>query len=835
MNRTRFITLVALSFVVYIAASAGAASARFDLGQVFALLVALALAFTPAFVPRAEAKEGPAKVGVLGVTLSLLLAAWIARGLFALTGELAVALLLPLASLTLLELALSAPDVPPRLTRHARSLSLVRGLAAVGALLGVTAALPPIWLSGRAYIAPSVVAVAPGIFALSAVCLALAVRLARRRFGSDARALAANSWPLIGTCAGACLLALGFVLARRDLALGYVDACTAAAALAVTAGHVWLVSPQRALSAGPLTRAWLATGGALAVTLACALALLPLWPSDPVVRAGGLVLLVLSFAGLRALAIRMVYSTAAPARGRLLDAINQAQSDLPGCTSLDELAARILRPLRRAALLPEAAPLLFTTHPAHEFRLDAAGQPQVSGRALPLSIAQQFDRAGRVPLVRDELAVLLMRRPELREVLHTLDAGQVSVVLPLVAEGQLEGALLVARGARRSALSLEELTQLELLARSLGAMIAVLSARERAHARAQAALQQAEALTTRVDDLTYGLQRTRTQFQTLMAGDATEREGLKLIAYSATMRALQQRLEQVAPHELPVALLTEVGMPIAPLARLVHDASGRATMPFVVMDCAALAPDDAANRLFGASQATNATKGTNGLPGLLELAEDGTLLLCDVPALSLDTQRSLGLALSERRARRVGSEHTYPLRARLLATLRAPLAELVTAGALAPELSRWFEPTSYRVPPLRERAEDLESLIMIAVDRAARVSGRLVPGVTPEALRALVAYTWPGNSDELQSVLMRAVMACRGPRITLADLPPLPLEGAINQGSFVDQEREILRRALERADGNKTRAARALGLKRTTLTEKLKRHALDDSEPDTKH
>ncbi len=829
MNRTRFITLVALAFVAYAAAAAGAASLPFDVGQIFALCVALVLAFSPAFVPRSEPNEPAARVGLLGVALSLSLAAWVARGLAALAGEISLSLLLPFAGLSLLELSLNAPDVPARLARQIRSIVVVRWLAGLAAFVGVAAALPPVWLFGRAWIAPSAAAAAPGVFALSAACLALSVRFSRRRLGSQARALAANLFPLIGTCMAAALFALSLLIARRPIAVGYADACTALVALTLAGGHVWLVSPQRALSAGPLLRGWFSTAAALSVTLAGALALQSLWPSDGLLRVAGLALVILAFAALRALSTRLVYAALAPARGRMLNAIEHARADFAGCTSLDDLAARVLRPLRRAALLPEAAPLLFTTHPAHEFRLDAAGQPQTRPGSLPAVIVKQFERAGLVPIVRAEVAALLVRRPELREVLHTLDEAGLSVVLPLVADGELEGVLFLAAGARRSALSLEELTQLEHLGRGLAAMICVLSARERAHARAQQAVQDAETLSTRLDELTHDLQHTRAQFQSLVAGDNSERQTRQLIAYSASMRGLLQRLEQVAPHDLPVALVTEVGMSTAALAQLVHDASGRRTLPFVAMDCAALRSEDAQARLFGAHSASTAS------PGLLELADQGTLLLCDVPALPLEAQRALASALSEHRARRIGSERTYPARARLIATLRAPLADLLLAGVIAPELARWLEPTSYRVPPLRERPEDLESLLMIAVDRAARVSGRLVPGLTPEALRALSEYPWPGNGGELESVMTRAVLACRGPRITLSDLPPLPAAGATNQGSFLDQEREILRRALERADGNKTRAARALGLKRTTLIEKLKRHALDDAEPDTKH
>jgi two-component system response regulator HydG len=166
--------------------------------------------------------------------------------------------------------------------------------------------------------------------------------------------------------------------------------------------------------------------------------------------------------------------------------------------------------------------------------------------------------------------------------------------------------------------------------------------------------------------------------------------------------------------------------------------------------------------------------------------------------------------------------------------VRQPLAVLAESGALAPQLARWLENGALLVPPLRQRREDVESLVLLAMDRAARVLGRDVPGIAPEALRALQEYDFPGNEAELDSIMERAVLASHGPRITLEQLPPLPVGGA-SAGSFLDQEREILRRAMERAGGNKTRAARALGLKRTTLIDKLRRLGLEAGGRDTEH
>jgi two-component system response regulator HydG len=135
---------------------------------------------------------------------------------------------------------------------------------------------------------------------------------------------------------------------------------------------------------------------------------------------------------------------------------------------------------------------------------------------------------------------------------------------------------------------------------------------------------------------------------------------------------------------------------------------------------------------------------------------------------------------------------------------------------------------------LRACPEDIESLALLALDRAGQILGKNVPGLAPEALTALREHDFPGNQHELELVIERAVLAAAGLRVELTDLPALP-RGGVTAGSFIEQEREILRRALDHAGGNRTRAARALGLKRTTLIEKMRKLGLDEGRPSTEH
>src|SRR5690606_8995050 len=150
-------------------------------------------------------------------------------------------------------------------------------------------------------------------------------------------------------------------------------------------------------------------------------------------------------------------------RGALLDALRHIEAELPGASSYDELAGRVLRPLRRATGSPEAAPMLYAFAPELESRLDAAGHPRQAERGMPPAIVRSLHEAGGEPLVRDDLRARLVRRPELRELVSALDQLDALCVVPLMVDAELEGALLLARGARRDALSFEEVVAVQRL------------------------------------------------------------------------------------------------------------------------------------------------------------------------------------------------------------------------------------------------------------------------------------------------------------------------------------------------------------------------------------
>ena len=380
----------------------------------------------------------------------------------------------------------------------------------------------------------------------------------------------------------------------------------------------------------------------------------------------------------------------------------------------------------------------------------------------------------------------------------------------------------MAQGRRGSALSLEEIEGLRDLGERVGAQISLITARDRAQRTVGELAAERDRLEEQVEDTVEARDRLKADARALSAGRAASRREIAPVAYSAAMRKLEERIEDVAPMDVPVALVAEGGTPVDRVARRIHGASARADGPFVVADCARRNEEDADAALFG----------TEDHPGWLRLAEGGTLLLADVPALPLATQKMLAESLAARQARPADIGGAYPIDLRVIATTRVPIEPLAEAGMFDPELGRWLTRARLDVPPLRERREDLSSLVLLALDRACRVLGRPPVGIEQGAMQVLEKHAWPGNLRELQHVIDRAVARAEGDKVRRGDVPPLAGAAPVviedpMEGTYAELEERILRRAMQRASGNKSEAARMLGLKRTTFLDKLRRHGID--------
>lgn len=784
-------------------------------------------------------------VGVLAGASALHLVA-VAAPVQSLFLELASAVLPGLVGALVLSLSLTAPEPP-------RGMARLRALAPLGALLAVAAGavgaavvLAPFELDGETIVLPNVLLeLGPGVL-LGTVSVASLLRAVRGRLGSGPQPLAQSSLPLLGSITAVTVLVTVGALTRLSPLVASVegDALRVGwliAHSALLSGHVALVRGVRPARAASIARASLAAAVTYAVTLAAA------WTWANARQFHGVGWLDWAFGlavGLPAIVLihrvihRAVFGMLAPDHGRLLAAIATAHDDLAGAQTLEELAQRVLPALRVASRSPEARPVLVVVTPPCEVTVDAAGVAHLHVGELSPAIASHLrERPGEV-ILRAPLESQVVRAPQLRSLVEALERLDALAVVALVALGELEGALVVPRGRRRAAVTLEEIVALDRLGARLSGIVASLSAERRAQDRAGAAVLGSARLEQRIEELEDENAALRADAAALKAGSSADRFSQPMIAYGPRMRAFVERAEEVAALDAPVLLRAEPGTALEPIGQLLHAGSARRDGPLVVADALSIQPDRALASMFGGEPESAEIEGRpsrlEAHPGWLRLAQGGTLLLLDVPALPVAVQSALEESIASRSLRGPGGS-SAPMDVRVVMTSRVPLAPLLAAGSFDPELARRVEPLTLEVPSLQGRHEDLRSLVLLAIDRGCRALGKPAVGIEASALKALLEHPWTAGTRELEDVVERAVARASGDRITVADLalsaPTTPTEGDVETdgwvGSYTQLETRILEKALERANGNKSEAARALGLKRTTFLDKLRRAGLE--------
>jgi transcriptional regulator with GAF, ATPase, and Fis domain len=298
---------------------------------------------------------------------------------------------------------------------------------------------------------------------------------------------------------------------------------------------------------------------------------------------------------------------------------------------------------------------------------------------------------------------------------------------------------------------------------------------------------------------------------------------------------LFQLLEAVAPSNSTLLITGETGAGKEVVARAIHHNSPRRAHRFVALNCSAIPETLLEAELFG--HVRGAFTGAVGArQGRFEQAHKGTLFLDEVGTMSVALQMKLLRALQEREFERVGDNQTIKVDVRVIAATNSDLSKMVAEGAFREDLYYRLNVIPIPVPPLRERRDDIPILTRHFLEKfAAGTNKQLAQG----AMRALMAYSWPGNVRQLEHAVERVVTLSGGRQeITLADLPPevqaVPQETATPFVEFPDHgldlpaylasiERDLIRRALDRTGNNRNKAADLLRIKRTTLVEKLKR------------
>jgi DNA-binding NtrC family response regulator len=304
----------------------------------------------------------------------------------------------------------------------------------------------------------------------------------------------------------------------------------------------------------------------------------------------------------------------------------------------------------------------------------------------------------------------------------------------------------------------------------------------------------------------------------------------QILGKSKPMQEVFDLIRRVADSPTNVLITGESGTGKELVAKAIHYNSDRRHAPFVPVNCAAIPEALLESELFGHVKGAF-TDAKTDKRGLFEEAHTGTLFLDEISELPILLQAKLLRAIQEREIRRVGATKPIAVDVRIIAATNLSLADEVKAKRFRDDLYYRLNVIEVRMPPLRERREDIPLLVDAFLKKCAEARGKRVQGVSEAALALLVDYAWPGNVRELENVVERAVTLSRGDKIMPEDLPPA-IQGARGDRRILDEaaertlpleevEKEYILRILEKTGGNKYQAAHILGIDRKTLYRKL--------------
>ncbi len=338
------------------------------------------------------------------------------------------------------------------------------------------------------------------------------------------------------------------------------------------------------------------------------------------------------------------------------------------------------------------------------------------------------------------------------------------------------------------------------------------------------------------------------------------REGSKgrdaLVGQSRAMQVIYKEIGRVAPVNVPVLIRGETGTGKELIARAIYQHSSRSEKPFIAINCAAVPESLLESELFGHERGAFTGAETQRI-GRFEQATGGTIFLDEIAELTVNTQAKLLRVLQEQKIQRLGGKASLPIDIRVLAATHQNLEERIGQGSFREDLLYRLNVVTIRLPPLRDRPEDIPSLVQYFLNKYSVELGIAAPSIAPEALVRLQQQAWPGNVRELENVIRRLMVASRDFAINaelvrevlneeqaLSKSPKQPLQEWIadlvrgardgkmqNLSDLVQSvaERELFSQAIRMANGNQSLAARWLGISRLTMREKLQRYDLRGS------
>ncbi len=311
----------------------------------------------------------------------------------------------------------------------------------------------------------------------------------------------------------------------------------------------------------------------------------------------------------------------------------------------------------------------------------------------------------------------------------------------------------------------------------------------------------------------------------------TKDERNVLVYESESMIRIMDMIARVAPTDSTVLITGESGTGKGLVARKLHQLSQRSRRPFITVDCGTLVETLFESELFGHVKGSFTGADANKI-GKFELAQNGTLFFDEISNIGLEVQAKLLRAVEERKISKVGSHRVITVDVRIIAATNKDLTKAIKDGTFREDLFYRLNVVLIQMPPLRERKSDIPLLVQHFLEK---YNGRLrkdIHGISPDALELMVRHDWPGNVRELENTMERLLVLSPGPYLEPADLVfagtiLTPAIEAADGTSLKDLERNHIIHTLQRCDGHKSETARALGIDRKTLREKLKRYNIE--------
>jgi two-component system response regulator AtoC len=305
---------------------------------------------------------------------------------------------------------------------------------------------------------------------------------------------------------------------------------------------------------------------------------------------------------------------------------------------------------------------------------------------------------------------------------------------------------------------------------------------------------------------------------------------LRVVGESVEWRDVLRKAAQVAPTETTALVTGESGTGKEVVARFIHATSPRKSGPFVALNCAALPEQLLESELFGYERGAF-TSAQQAKPGQVELASGGVLFLDEVSEMSLSAQAKFLRVLQEREFQRLGGTRLLKANIRVIAATNRDLRKAVERGEFREDLFYRLSVFDIQIPPLRARPADIVPMSEMFLQEIGRSFGRASVGLTRDARQALLQYDWPGNVRELRNVLERAAILCEGALVDTSHLA-LPSSNKSLRSDTTDLgvvERTMISNVLQECRGNKTKAARRLGLSRTQLHLRIRKYRLEQA------